>query len=76
MQCDVEKLHVPPYDRRGEYSRNPDYQDTTYTMYHYWTNDVRESENELLAIKSWERNIQTSSNAQNVPGYVYVICRN
>ncbi len=48
-------------------------------MYYRKTNNVKKSENELLGIKNWERNIQASSNAKNAKsksGYVYVICKN
>ena len=68
---------INPHARRGQYSREADYQDGTYKMFYCRTSHVHTSENKLLGIKEWERNVQTKSNAKdNGQGYVYVICRN
>ena len=61
------------HERRGEYSRQRKYKDTSYTMYHFKTENVRKRENDLLQVKDWERNVERVSNAHDVPGYVYVI---
>ena len=63
-----------PKLRRGEYSRDSNYQDRNYIMYTCKTENVKKSENDLLNIKDWPRNTQTSSNADKKSGYVYVIC--
>lgn len=63
------------HQRRGEYSRTPEYQDAGYIMYYCKTKDVRMQENRLLGIKDWQRNMQHVSNAQDTSGYVYAIVK-
>ncbi len=64
-----------PHYRRGQYSNEQIYKDRNYIMYTCKTENVKKRENDLLRLNNWERNIQTKSNAQNEPGFCYVILK-
>ena len=55
--------------------RKDEYQEEGYsgTMFYTRTENMKYAENKLLEMRSYRHNIQTRSNSQPEPGYVYVI---
>jgi len=64
------------YKRRHDYSNDSKYEDGSYTMYYIDVDNVKQKEDELLSLKSWERNVHKFSNAKGGGGQVYVIVKN
>lgn len=61
---------IDPTKRKNGYSHEGYFG----TMYYAYVQHVRDAEEELLAIKDWEGNVQKRSNYKhNDEGYVYII---
>ena len=60
---------IDPYRRKAEYER----EGYIGTMYIATTKNMKKAEDRLLAARDFRHNVQRSSNAQEIAGYIYII---